>query len=108
MTLAVPDDLSDLERWAITDGFMSVDEVYARRRQDPPPLDGRADAVGRTDHGRDIVAALRDRGLFVRLGDDGRPRVGPRELVDKADLLILAEHRFEVLAALHAERGDNR
>ena len=75
MTAPLPDDLNDLEWWAVKDG-------------------------------RDILAGLRDRGLTVRLGEDGRPRVGPRHLVDQADLAILAANRAKVLTALSAERGD--
>lgn len=36
------------------------------------------------------------------------PRVGPRELVNEADLAILAAHRDEVLAALEADLPDDK
>ncbi len=99
MTAPLPAGLDDLERWAVEDGFMTIEEVLARREPVPVRRDPAAD-------GRAILSALRERGLTVRLGDDGRPRVGPRDRVDEADLTILAVHRAELLAALHAERGE--
>ena len=50
--------------------------------------------------GRDIINELRDRGRYVRLAADGRLLVGPRALVDEADLAMLQTHRKLVLAAL--------
>jgi hypothetical protein len=52
--------------------------------------------------GRDILAALADRGITVRLATDGRPVVRPAHLVDEADRALLAAHREAVLAALTA------
>jgi hypothetical protein len=54
--------------------------------------------------GLDILAALRARGITVRLDEDGRPHVGPRPLVGDADLALLQAHREEVVAALVATR----
>jgi hypothetical protein len=53
--------------------------------------------------GKDIIRALQARGRYVRMADDGRLLVGPRELVDEADLSILQAHRKLVLAALRWE-----
>jgi DNA polymerase I len=50
--------------------------------------------------GRDILAVLADRGIAVRLAEDGRPWAGPAELIDEADQALLAAHRDAVLAAL--------
>ncbi|HXM54687.1 MAG TPA: bifunctional 3'-5' exonuclease/DNA polymerase [Candidatus Dormibacteraeota bacterium] len=61
-----------------------------------PPPDAVAD-------GRDILAALADRGISVRLGDGGRPWAGPTELIDDADRALLAVHRDAILTALRAE-----
>src|SRR5689334_12881196 len=57
----------------------------------------RADAI---TAGRDILAALADRGITVRLGDDGKLRGGPAELIDEADRALLAANREAVLVAL--------
>lgn len=92
---------SPLERWALTDGFATEAELLEARRRPGAGLSGARRPAPHV--GRDILAALRDRGLRVHLGDDGRPRVGPRELVGDADLALLREHRDEVLAALRAE-----
>jgi DNA polymerase I-like protein with 3'-5' exonuclease and polymerase domains len=66
---------------------------------DAPAPDGEASEQLVAD-GRDIVAALADRGISLRLGEDGRPLVGPAELIDEADRALLAGHRDAVLAAL--------
>jgi TubC N-terminal docking domain len=60
-------------------------------------------AVTMTADGRDILAALSDRGIVVRLAEDGRPWAGPAELITESDRARLAEHRDAVLAALRAE-----
>lgn len=58
-----------------------------------------------TDDGRDILTALRARGLRLRLDVNGRIRVGPRGLVDDTDRAILREHRGAVLDALTNEES---
>ena len=52
--------------------------------------------------GRDILAALSERGITVRLADGDQPLVGPADQVDEADRALLAAHRDAVLAALNA------
>jgi hypothetical protein len=76
---------------------MTLDDVAAARKQHQVLVVGHDDPVAA---GRDILDALRARGLRVHLGADGSPRLGPRELVDEADLAILGAHRDEVMAAL--------
>jgi putative DNA primase/helicase len=55
------------------------------------------------DDGRDILAALRARGLKVGLNGEGVPFIGPTHLVDEADRALLAAHREPVVAALQQE-----
>jgi hypothetical protein len=95
---------------SVVDGKLSV-----RVRDGVLPSDLRAAAAVRKHElvallhddpvadGRDIVAALVDRGISVRLDDDGRPWAGPVDLIDDADRALLAAHRDAVLAALRAE-----
>jgi len=59
-------------------------------------------AAERVCDGRDIVAALADRGITVRLAEDGTIWAGPANLIDEADRALLAAHRGEVLADLRA------
>jgi hypothetical protein len=59
-------------------------------------------ASGALEEGRAILAALRARGITVRLDEDGQPRVGPRALVSDVDQVLLQAHREEVVAALVA------
>ena len=59
-------------------------------------------AAERVCDGRDIVAALGDRGITVRLAEDGTIWAGPANLIDEADRALLAAHRGEVLADLRA------
>ncbi|TMC02960.1 MAG: hypothetical protein E6J41_28885, partial [Chloroflexi bacterium] len=77
---------------------------------DAPPSEGGSGSHVAFEHeaaaahlvadGRDILAALRDRGITVRLDEAGRPWAAPAELVDEADRALLAAHRDAVLAAL--------
>jgi hypothetical protein len=83
----------DAPRWALTDELRA--EIRAHKAELIRQLQLEAD-------GRDILAALADRGIMVRLGADGRPVVRPAHLVDEADRALLAEHRGAVLAALTA------
>jgi DNA polymerase I len=58
--------------------------------------------------GRDIIAALARRGISVRIDEDGRPLVGPVDLLDEADQALLAAHRDAVLAALGAAASERQ
>jgi hypothetical protein len=60
----------------------------------------RRTAAGPVVRGQRLLAALAARGLRVRLGPDGGPRPGPRELVDGDTVALLAGHRDDVVAAL--------
>jgi hypothetical protein len=83
-------------------------QVHPADEADAPPsegevvaaLDAEAAAALLVADGRDIVAALAARGITVRLAEDGRPWAGPTELLDEADMALLAAHRDAVLAAL--------
>jgi hypothetical protein len=83
----------DAPRGALTDELRT--EIRAHKAELIRQLQLEAD-------GRDILAALADRGITVRLGADGRPVVRPAHLVDEADRALLAAHREAVLAALKA------
>lgn len=63
---------------------------------------GTADRIG-AEEGREVLASLAARGMWVRLGEDGKPRVGPAHLVTEQDRQQLLAHRQAVLAALEAE-----
>jgi hypothetical protein len=56
--------------------------------------------------GCEVLSALRARGITVRLNGDGRPQVGPAELVDEADLALLRGHRDAAIAALASEASE--
>ena len=92
----------------VSNGALECQRCDMRR---PLPLADDSDAAPseRETHeqlvadGRDIIAALADRGITTRLDEEGRPWVAPSEVVDEADRALLAAHRDAVLAALGAE-----
>ncbi len=98
---------------SVVDGRLSVrardgalpsdlcEAVAARKQELIAVLEAQAASTLAAD-GRDIIAALARRGISMRLGDDGRPLVGPIDLVDEADRALLAAHRDAVLAVLTA------
>ena len=55
------------------------------------------------EDGRDILAALADRGIKVELDDDGRLRARPARLLDESDRELLTAYREAVAAALRAD-----
>jgi DNA polymerase I len=93
----------------VSDGVAECQRCDMRRRlpladeADAPAPDGEAAAAQLVADGRGIIAALAHRGISMRLGEDGRPLVGPAELIDEADRALLVAHRDAVLAALHAQ-----
>jgi hypothetical protein len=58
--------------------------------------------------GRALLAAMRARGLAVRLVDGDRVAVAPRGAVDEDLRAAVSQHRAELLAALRAEHAERR
>ncbi|HZT82231.1 MAG TPA: hypothetical protein VFA26_18530 [Gemmataceae bacterium] len=95
-------DWTPLERWALAEDLATPRTLIEVRRRvaDGGWADLRSAELAA---GREILAELRGRGLRLRLDEDGRPCVGPRERVRPEDLELLRAERAAVLAALRHE-----
>jgi hypothetical protein len=91
-----------LGQWAVAEG-LATERVVARALEQGLDL-----RVAERQVGAEILSQLRRRGLRVRLDGDGRPLVGPRDLVTPADLELLRSERAAVLAALRREQEGER